>query len=67
MEVTHLLAYLFLLNPKDYQNEIWKNNYVYYHNYLFLARCWGLKTSSRPFDDFNEMAIYKNTKSIFSS
>ena len=33
---------------------------------MFLAQCWRLETSSRPFYDFNEMAIYRDLL-IFSS
>ena len=33
---------------------------------MFLAHCWRLETSSRPFYDFNEMTLEKDL-SIFSS
>ena len=57
MEV--IIFCLFLWNPKYYQNEIWLSTSVFYNNIsnMFLAQCWRLKTISRPFYDFNEMAI----------
>ena len=52
MEVT-------LFNLKYYQNEICSNTTVSYNKHFrhALAQCWRLKTSSRPFYDFNEMTI----------
>ena len=39
---------------------------VYLITKIFLAHCWRLETSSRPFYDFNEMTLEKDL-SIFSS
>ena len=62
MEVT---LFLFLLNPKYYQNKIWSNTSVSFNN-LFLAQCWRLETRSRPFYNFNRMTLEQDL-AIFSS
>ena len=50
---------LFLLNPREYQNEIWSNvNAVYVKYFYFVLRSiLKTKASSRPFHDFNKIAI----------
>ena len=53
---------IFLLNPKYYQNEIWRILVCCMTNIskLFLAQCWRLETSSRPFYDFIKMTIQQD-------
>ena len=58
----------FLLNPKYYRNEIWSIRVCCMINIsnMFLAQCWRMETSSRPFYDFNKMTIWRDL-SIFSN
>ena len=51
MEVTLMLIFF---NPKYHQNEIYCMTNI---SNMFLAQCWRLKTSSRPFYDFIKMTI----------
>ena len=58
---------LFLLKPKYYQNELGQRLVCCMTNIsnMFLAQCWRLETSSRPFHDFIKMTIYRDL-AIFS-
>ena len=55
-----LHLYLFLLNPKSYQNETRSNTN------MVLVQCWRLETSSRPFCDFIKTTIGQDL-AIFNS
>ena len=64
MEVT--LCFIFF-NPKYYQNEIHKTKFaptleccMSNISNIFLAQCWRLETSSRPFYDFIKMTISRD-------
>ena len=60
--------HFFLLNPKSYQKKIWSNFSVLHDNIsnTFLAECWRLETSSRPFYDFIKVTIQQDL-AIFNS
>ena len=53
-----LRFWLFLLSPRQYQIEIWSNVNATYTRYFQLVL--KTETSSRPFDDFNKIAISWN-------
>ena len=65
MEVTLSLV---SLNPKNYQKEFGQILVYLTANVsnMFLAQCWRLEISSRPFYDFNEMTVQRDL-SIFSN
>ena len=37
--------------------EIWSNKQKVHDSNMFLTQCWRLDTTSRPFHNFNEIAI----------